>query len=258
MKMKNYDKYFELDLYGFCIIKNVLNNEEVKEIRKLNCEYIEKFGNLHQGKTKFRKYSTTLPDAKTVLIPNLITINKKYFKFIDHPKVLNIIEKIMGDKLILGSLNARIVRPGDGQQNLHSDIPERLHKIGSPVMMNALWLLDDFTLENGATYIIPGSHKIALSKLIPGKTPNLVQRLIANAGSVLIFNGQCWHGSGENNSNNDRHALFSHYRISDWMLFQNHNFEKFPKSWIKDLNNKQKDLLRITDKLPINIYSDQK
>ncbi|MFP6744657.1 MAG: phytanoyl-CoA dioxygenase family protein [Alphaproteobacteria bacterium] len=37
------------------------------------------------------------------------------------------------------------------------------------------------------------------------------------AGSVLVFNGQCWHAGGANHSDTPRPALFGHYRVRPWM-----------------------------------------
>ena len=90
----------------------------------------------------------------TNLIPILPVIDPYYFFLIDHPKILPILEKIMGYSLIIGSLTARIVRPKDVIQKLHSDIPSRLHRSSSPIMMNTMWILDDFTLAVVSVSII--------------------------------------------------------------------------------------------------------
>ena len=48
------------------------------------------------------------------------------------------------------------MRPGDGEQKIHGDIPGEMLNMAAPVMMNTVWMLDDFTTENGATRIVPG------------------------------------------------------------------------------------------------------
>ena len=124
-------------------------------------------------------------------------------------------------------------------------------------MMNTVWILDDFTLDNGATYIVPGSHKMDINKLNPNDpVPELTFRAIAPAGSVLIFNGQCWHGSGANNTKKDRQAIFGHFRINDWMLFQLDPNKNFPKEWINLLNPRQKELLRMSNEINTPISDD--
>ncbi len=122
-----------------------------------------------------------------------------FFQVIDHPMVLPLIEYFMGDHIILGSLSARIVRSKDPVQHLHGDIPQSLLKKSAefPVMMNTVWMLDGFTPEIGATRIVLGSHKSGYAQIPEGIEIRNVQTAIAPVGSVLIFNGQCWHGGGE-------------------------------------------------------------
>ena len=86
--------------------------------------------------------------------------------------------------------------------------------------------------------------------------PELTFRAIAPAGSVLIFNGQCWHGSGANNTKKDRQAIFGHFRINDWMLFQLDPNKNFPKEWINLLNPRQKELLRMSNEINTPISDD--
>ncbi len=143
-------------------------------------------------------------------ISNLPTLDPIYFPLIDHPRVLPLLEAVMGENLILASLNSRVVRPGEGRQRLHADVPEGLHRAGAPMMMNTGWLLDDFTEENGATFIVPGSHHMGKRNPPDDLAVTRVVRAVAPAGSVLVFNGQCWHGGGENFSDRPRHCLFSH------------------------------------------------
>ena len=66
--------------------------------------------------------------GKARLVANLPTYDPVFFKTIDHPKVLPLIEHFMGKQLILASLNARIARPSDPVQRLHADIPQSLIK----------------------------------------------------------------------------------------------------------------------------------
>lgn len=71
---------------------------------------------------------------------------------IDHKAVLPYIEELKGRDLILGSLNARCVRPGEGEQMLPSDVPLVMHRYGrdAPIMMNTVWTLSDLTPPTAA------------------------------------------------------------------------------------------------------------
>jgi ectoine hydroxylase-related dioxygenase (phytanoyl-CoA dioxygenase family) len=129
------------------------------------------------------------------------------------PRVLACIAHVLGD-FKLSSLNFRAALPGHGHQPLHTDY-------GGPVppdsyqVCNSIWLLDDFTAGNGATRVVPGSHRAgrpareALSDPA-GPHPDEV-RLIAPAGTVVFFNSHLWHGGTRNDSGQLRRALHSYF-----------------------------------------------
>jgi ectoine hydroxylase-related dioxygenase (phytanoyl-CoA dioxygenase family) len=66
------------------------------------------------------------------------------------------------------------------------------------------------------------------------------------AGSVIVINGQTWHGGGENRTDGKRAAMFGHYRYGEWMRFQCDPHDAFPAEWLTLLNDRQKQLLRMT------------
>jgi len=227
-------KLMELKVYGFTIIENVLTSNEAKELQQALISIEDKYGteSQHRGTASH--------------VANLVTYDSKFFKCIDHPKVLPYLEAVMGKNLILGSLNSRIVRPGDGNQGLHSDVPIQLHRpTMAPMMMNTVWALTEYTSENGATRVVPGSHNICMGEPPEGfKVLHEIQA-VCPVGSVIIFNGQLWHGGGENRSQSDRHALFGHYRAAPWSRFQCDPHHHFPESFYEKLNDRQKNLLRM-------------
>lgn len=224
---------FEIELYGFTLLEGILTAEEVTAIRAVNERLLESAG----ADQEFM--------GRAGHISNLPTLDPIYFPLIDHPRVLPLLEAVMGENLILASLNSRVVRPGEGRQRLHADVPEGLHRAGAPMMMNTGWMLDDFTEENGATFIVPGSHRMGRRNPPDGMEVTRVVRAVAPAGSVLVFNGQCWHGGGENFSDRPRHCLFGHYRLADWTRFQLDPHRGFPEAWFDRLNEKQKCLMRM-------------
>ena len=223
----------EIEIYGFTILERVLTEEEAVEMRQalIRCE--REFGEDHTHRGAARHVS------------NLPVLDQVFHKIIDHPRTLPILEHFLGDTMILGSLNARIVRPGDGYQELHGDIPQVMLNMDSPVMMNTVWMLDDFTSEIGATRCVPGTHKSG--KALPPEELELkhVIEAIAPIGSVLVFNGQTWHGGGRNIGAKNRHALFGHYRKA-MCIFQLDPHDDFPEEWFDQLTERQKELMRMT------------
>lgn len=226
--------FWEMDVYGFTLLEQVLSPDEVETMRERLIHWEAQVG----GEQHFL--------GQAGLVTNLPALDPTFHPIIDHPRTLPIIEHVLGQLIILGSLNARIVRPNDPVQGLHSDIRSDLLNISSPVMVNTVWLLDDFTAENGGTRIVPGSHKSGLAGPPDGMDIKYVHQLTAPAGSVLVFNGQCWHGGGANQTDGKRHALFGHYR-KNALMFQVDPHDGFNPEWLDQLSDRQRDLLRMSN-----------
>ncbi|HEY2367022.1 MAG TPA: phytanoyl-CoA dioxygenase family protein [Polyangiaceae bacterium] len=108
------------------------------------------------------------------------------------------------------SMHGRNPLPGYGQQGLHADWKPRAR--GEPFMvMSAIWMLDDFTIENGATRVVPGSHEIIepLSKSLAQPLARHEREIVitGSSGSVLIFNGHTWHSGRKNDSRGPRRCV---------------------------------------------------
>jgi len=119
---------------------------------------------------------------------------------------------VLGD-FKLSSLNSRAALPGAGLQALHAE--------GGPAgpgpyqVCNSIWLLDDFTEENGATRVVPGSHRrtVRVGDELPDPlAPHPEQvTLTAPAGTVIVFNSHLWHGGSRNGTDRPRRALHSYF-----------------------------------------------
>ena len=226
---------YELDLYGFTVVERVLTSDQIATMREVLVRLNDEVGEERAG------------EGSCSHVSNLPTLDPIFFPIIDHPRILPILEHYLEPTLILGSLNSRIVRPGDGDQGFHSDIPAEMLNMASPVMMNTVWMLDDFTPEIGATRIVPGTHKSGINPPPENVEMKHVLTATAPAGSVLVFNGQCWHGGGGNTSDRNRHAIFGHYRIGPMMRFQLDPHHHFPAEWLDLLTDRQKQLLRMEE-----------
>ena len=118
-----------------------------------------------------------------------------------HPKVLAAIHHVIGRSFKLSSLNARDALPGEGLQGLHADWGADYD--GQFHVCNSIWLLDDFSEENGCTRLVPGSHKgqHPSKVLADAQAPHPDEELlIAPAGTVAVFNSHTWHGGTCNQS----------------------------------------------------------
>ena len=150
-----------------------------------------------------------------------------------HPRVLGAVRHLLGADFRLTGVSSRGLRPGHGQQALHSDWGGQ----GDPgvwYLCHAICPLVDFTSENGATRVIPGSHRNPwmLKGLSDLRKPHPAQRqLIGSVGTVFILNVHCAHSALHNASSESRHAIFSSFSRRDSpLLLQMSVFEPSAES----------------------------
>lgn len=195
-----------LDNNGYLPIEAVLTPEEVTAINRRLGELIEEEGE-DAGKEVHQ-------EDGTYRLSNLIDKDPIFEKVVIHPKVLAGMRHVIGPNIKLSSLNSRAVHPGQGLQRLHADWGGAV-KPGEYWVCNSIWLLDDFTTENGATRVVPGSHR-------SGKTvedvmddnmadhPDQIQ-ILGKAGTVVVFNSHLWHGGMHNKTNSLRRAMHGYF-----------------------------------------------
>ena len=146
---------------------------------------------------------------RTVRIYNLLAHGAPFDRIPAHESVLPLVENVLDAECLISSLSSIAIDPGETAQPIHSDdqaIP--LEKPHAAIVCNSMWALTDFTEENGATRIIPGSHT--------GPSPVYGQHYDSipaemGKGSVLIWNGALWHGGGANRSGKRRTGIAMNY-----------------------------------------------
>ena len=153
---------------------------------------------------------------------NLVPRHHLFQEIPVHDNVLPLVEALLEPECLLSGTTAMDIGPGERLQGLHAD--DGLFKIGRPhrpMMATTIWALTDFTADNGATRIVPGSHRN------PGHPdPNDESIAIAAempAGSVLVMDSQLWHCGGPNTTDDDwRLGLNVQYVRGFFRTQQNH------------------------------------
>ena len=128
------------------------------------------------------------------------------------PVVLDTVEQVIGPGAQFGITCAIQVHPGQQAQVLHYEQGIYPLPRDRDVMINTLWALDDFTADNGATRIVPGSH------LRPAGKPDAAETVPVEmpAGSVLLFCGRLYHGAGANTTGRPRLGVVIDY-VQPWL-----------------------------------------
>ena len=141
-------------------------------------------------------------------LANLADKGPIFIQVILEPRVLACIGEVLGPQFKLSSLNARTAEPHNGvTQPLHADAGAVADDRGYWVA-NAVWLLDDFTPENGALRAVAGSHR--WRRLPDGPHPD-EQLITGKAGDVIVMNAHVWHGGTANTTRRPRRALHAFY-----------------------------------------------
>jgi ectoine hydroxylase-related dioxygenase (phytanoyl-CoA dioxygenase family) len=135
------------------------------------------------------------------------------------PKVLAAVAHVLGRPFKLSSLNARDALPGDGNQALHVDWRARAENEPFAVV-NSIWMLDAFTDLNGATRVVPGTHRRAgapRDHLADPAAPYPDQVLLTGpAGTVAVFNAHLWHGGTTNRTEGTRRAIHCYFTAREF------------------------------------------
>jgi ectoine hydroxylase-related dioxygenase (phytanoyl-CoA dioxygenase family) len=131
-----------------------------------------------------------------------------------------VVEQIIGPDPELTELAFRCPQPGHGEQRLHADDVAKLDD-GPDRCATAIVALVDFTDENGATRLVPGSHRRRDLQQQSGalgqddrRVRDQLVTLAGPAGTAFVFSGHLLHGGGRNRSDRSRPALQLTYRSS--------------------------------------------
>jgi ectoine hydroxylase-related dioxygenase (phytanoyl-CoA dioxygenase family) len=157
--------------------------------------------------------------TRTHRIYNLLARGAVYQQVPVHAEVLPIVEGVLDRGCLVSSLSSIAIGPGETEQPLHAD--DQLIPLPKPhvsIICNTMWALTDFTIENGATRVVPGSH-LADRSPQPFGEPAEFQFAEMTAGSVLVFDGSIWHGGGANRTTERRLGLAMNY-CAGWIRQQ--------------------------------------
>jgi ectoine hydroxylase-related dioxygenase (phytanoyl-CoA dioxygenase family) len=197
----------QLDDDGFVVLQDCMGADLLGALRDRIREVFDL-----EGECAGHEFRT---EAHAHRLANLVDKGEVFRRAILLPPVIACVRHVLGPQIKLSSLNARSADPnGDLPQPLHVDMSAIPDEQGYWVC-NAVWMLDDFTAENGATRVIPGSHKW-------GRRPQDVLEdplarhpeemlVLGRAGSIAVMNAHAWHGGTANRTSAPRLAMHAFY-----------------------------------------------
>lgn len=228
-----------LDQNGYLNLGRILSDDQLTAIRNKIKELLEKEGENAGSELMDSPHIRHPKENGADRLADLVNKGAEFDVFYTHPKILAAISHVLGQNFKLSSLNYRSAKPGAGLQKLHVDWHEPV-AVNDFKVCNSIWLLDDFSRENGATRVIPGTHLQALlpqEALKDPMAPHPEEVIIeAPAGSVVIFNSHTWHGGTNNHTPHPRRAIHSYFcrkdqpqQIDQKRYIKTETLERLPK-----------------------------
>lgn len=186
-----------LDRDGYLIWENLLGADECAQIKETVAPWLA-----HTGRNSFEGH-------RTQRVYSLLSRTRVCDRLVDHPRVLAVLDRLLMDNYLLSALQAINIQPGETAQLAHHDdgfypIP----RPREPLAAATIWAIDDFTADNGATVLYPGSHRWGRRRPEPDDPAIPV---VMPAGSCVFFVGTLWHGGGANTTDAARLAVTAQY-----------------------------------------------
>jgi ectoine hydroxylase-related dioxygenase (phytanoyl-CoA dioxygenase family) len=200
LAVEEHVKRIEAD--GYTIIEDAIDLDELDALAARLLD-LEAFFDVQPASNGFE-------GTRTLRIYNLLAYGPRFEAIPVHPNVLPVVEGVLDPGCLISSLSSITIQPSESAQPIHADdqlIP--LAKPHVPTVCNTMWALTDFTEANGATRIIPGSHRADHSPDLFTAYDSIPAEM--RRGSVLVWHGSLWHGGGANSTDAPRVGIAMNY-----------------------------------------------
>lgn len=204
---------------GYVMLPDLISSQEAASARKLILELAE----------QEKKAQKLIIQGKKERLYGLIYKSELFAQMVQNKTLLGIIDSIIGEDAILGGFSAHILHPGAKSMGIHVDYPYWAMSSPFPkdpiLELQVIWLMEDFTANNGAPFFAPGSQNLATQ---PNKLQfeKIAEKITGRAGSAIISHGLCWHDTSDNNSDRPRVSVLGNYTPQYVHPLENHQFDR--------------------------------
>ena len=195
-----------IDGPGFVLIPNLMTASEAAEARSRVLEIAGSPSATELGN----------PRAGQQHVRGLLAHAEIFERMVQHPALIEIAEAMLGDDMTLGAYSARILHPGATEMGVHIDYPYWAMRgpftLRPPLMVQVIWMQQDFTEDNGATLVAPRSQ-------LHCSRPNREQfvreaiKITGAAGDAIMSHGLLWHDTSQNRTAEPRVAVLINYAL---------------------------------------------
>jgi len=221
---------------GAVILANAIGASELEALRGELLPYVEA---TPVGADAFAGFQTTRTGA-------LIARSQTTRQLVTNSSVLAAAQQFLApwcQRIQLHLTQVIRLQPGQGAQQIHRDRwAWGTYIQDMEPQFNTIWALTDFTAENGATRVVPGSTGWPDDREASAEE---ICQAEMQAGSVLLYTGSVFHGGGENRSESDRMGINITYSLA-WLRQEENQFLSCPPDIARDLEPTLQDLLGYT------------
>ena len=205
------EKKRQLNELGYFILPDFIPPDWLAELQEATERQFQLEGD--QAGSEFRM------EEGSRRLANLVNKGEVFRQIVVKPRLLELVGLVLPGGFKLSSLNARSANPHNGTaQPLHSDMGAVADGNGFWVC-NSVWMLDDFTEQNGPLRVVPGSHhwgRTPQETLDDPAAPHPDEVILTGkAGTVIVMNAHCWHGGQANRTDRPRTALHAFFSRRD-------------------------------------------
>lgn len=223
-----------IDCDGACILSDAMDSELFETTNKELAPFI---ANTEFGEDEFTGTKTQRTGALVARSPACRVV-------VQNENILNLATTFLrpfSRRIQLNTTQAIKISPGEGAQDLHRDrltwgdqLPKEIE-----TQLSTIWALTEFTETNGATRIVPGSHRWDWER---EAQPHEICQAVMAPGSVLVFTGSVIHSGGQNRSDAPRLGLNITYCLG-WLRQEENQYLSCPPDIAKNLNEDLQRLL---------------
>ena len=191
MESRLTDAVDHLMTYGYCVLENLLPESLTRSMA-------DDFLRLHED-PDYDKYKVDARPYETMF--GMMNYDDRTWQCAFHPDTVAVASHILGRCRVVEACSKPNWPGYKGQWPLHTDSAGDFHKVPDvPWMINSIWMLTDFTGDNGATRVVPLSHRSRLHRPPADLQPDdlTVKDITASAGSVVMWHAGIFHGAGPN------------------------------------------------------------
>lgn len=248
---------FHLRSDGYCVLTDVIPDDRVAAVRRGVLEAVAQ----HR--------STDAPPG-IGHVSTLINHDQSLAPYLADERLLALVRATLGPYPRISFITATVNEPGNPRLRWHADWPFNQSLAGAipapypdAVMhLTTIWMLSPFTVRNGGTLLVPGSHRLpnnptggyGIDLLEPHPSES---HATGSAGSVLVFDSRLWHASSPNRTSEPRVAVVVRY-APHWLNLAVLNPQSSERQYLLEASGKQENRVpalarAVFDRLPENV-----